>query len=171
MLEAADFLDRIRKADQFGITVGEATADPLAIAKRREAVVERLHKGLLSLVRKNKVEYIRGRGVLQGATRIKVARVDDDDKPSGDIELESTDTILATGSRVKSLPGLQPDGERIVTSDDVLRSDRVPESIMVVGAGAVGVEFASYYADMGSKVTVLEYLPAMVPLEDAEVSK
>ena len=85
--------------------------------------------------------------------------------------LEGRDVILATGLRVKSLPGLEPDGERIVTSDDILRSRRVPASLIVVGAGAVGVEFASYYPDMGTEVTVLEYLPAVVPLEDAEVSK
>ena len=171
MLESADLLDRIRKADQYGLRVEGASADPAAIARRREAVVERLHKGLLSLVRKNKVEYIRGRAVLDGAQKIKVARLDDGDKPAGDIVIDSTDTILATGSRVKSLPGLVPDGKRIITTDDVLRSDDVPASIGVVGAGAVGVEFASYYQDMGAAVTLLEYLPAVVPLEDAEISR
>ena len=84
--------------------------------------------------------------------------------------LRSKDTILATGSRVKSLPGLVPDGERIITSDDVLRSSDLPASVAVVGAGAVGLEFASYYQDMGVEVTVLEYLPAVAPLEDAEAS-
>ena len=79
--------------------------------------------------------------------------------------------IVATGSRVKSLPGLEPDGERIVTSDDVLASDKLPKDVIVVGGGAVGVEFASMYHDLGVKVTLLEYLPAIVPLEDREVSK
>lgn len=171
MLESADLLDRIRRADQFGLKVGDVTADPEAIARRREQVVERLHKGLLSLVRKNKVEYIRGRGTLDGARKIRVARFDDADQPAGDIVLDSADTILATGSRTKSLPGLVPDGDRILTSDHVLRSSSVPASIAVVGAGAVGMEFASYYRDMGAEVTVLEYLPAVVPLEDADISK
>jgi dihydrolipoamide dehydrogenase len=171
MLESADLLDRIRHAGTMGITVGEAVPDMEAIARRREAVVERLHKGLLSLVRKNQVTYIRGRGVLEGATRVRVARVDDADQPAGEAVLETKDTVLATGSRTKSLPGLEPDGERIVTSDHVLRSSRIPASLIVVGAGAVGVEFASFYRDMGSEVTILEYLPAVVPLEDAEVSK
>ena len=90
-------------------------------------------------------------------------RIDDADQPTGERVLEGRDIILATGSRVKSLPGLEPDGERILTSDDILRSDDVPASLIVVGAGAVGVEFASYYADMGTEVTVLEYLPAVVP--------
>ena len=171
MLEAADLLDRIRHAETFGLTVAGVSADPLAIAARREQVVERLHKGLLSLVRKNRVEYIRGRGRLEGPTRVRVARLADDGTSGGEVVLEARDVILATGSRVKSLPGLVPDGRHIVTSDDVLRSETIPGSLIVVGAGAVGVEFASYYRDLGSEVTVLEYLPAVVPLEDAEVSK
>jgi dihydrolipoamide dehydrogenase len=171
MLESADLLDRIRKADQFGLIVSEASGDPVAIAARRNQVVERLHKGLLSLVRKNKVDYIRGTATLQGATTIRVATIDAEDQPAGERVLTSKDTILATGSRVKSLPGLVPDGVRIVTSDDILRSDDAPASIAVIGGGAVGVEFASYYRDLGAEVTVLEYLPAIVPLEDAEISK
>ncbi len=171
MLESADLLDKIRKADQYGLIVSEATGDPVAIATRRGRVVERLHKGLLSLVRKNKVDFIRGTATLEGATHIRVATMAADDQPAGERLLTSKDTILATGSRVKSLPGLVPDGVRIVTSDDILQSDDVPASIAVIGGGAVGVEFASYYRDMGSEVTVLEYLPAIVPLEDAEVSK
>ena len=171
MLESADLLDRIRRADQYGLVVSDASGDPAAIAVRRGQVVERLHKGLLSLVRKYKVDYIRGTALLQGATNIKVVTIDADDQPTGERVLTSRDTILATGSRVKSLPGLVPDGVRIVTSDDILRSDDVPASIAVIGGGAVGVEFASYYRDMGAEVIVLEYLPAIVPLEDAEISK
>lgn len=172
MLESADLLDRIGRASSYGLVVeGSASGDPAAIAERRTQVVERLHKGLLSLVRKHKVSYIRGTGKLEGATTVRVATIDDDGKPSGERVLRSKDTILATGSRVKSLPGLVPDGERIVTSDDVLRSTDLPSSIAVVGAGAVGLEFASYYRDMGVEVTVLEYLPAVAPLEDADVSK
>jgi len=172
MLESADLLDRMGRAGSYGITLeGGATGDPAAIAERRSQIVERLHKGLLSLVRKHQVTYIRGTGKLEGATTIRVATIDDQDQPSGERVLTSKDTILATGSRVKSLPGLVPDGERIVTSDDVLRSADLPGSIAVIGAGAVGLEFASYYRDMGVDVTVLEYLPTIAPLEDADVSK
>jgi dihydrolipoamide dehydrogenase len=102
---------------------------------------------------------------------VRVATKDADGKSTGEVILKARDVILATGSRVKSLPGLEPDGERIVTSDDVLKSAHVPASIIVVGAGAVGVEFASYFHDMGSEVTVLEYLPGLVPLEDGEIQK
>lgn len=172
MLESADLLDRIGRASSYGITVGgSAAGDPAAIAERRTQIVERLHKGLLSLVRKHKVTYIRGTGKLEGATTIRVATIDDEDKPSGERVLRTKDTILATGSRVKSLPGLVPDGDRIITSDDVLRSSDLPASIAIVGAGAVGLEFASYFQDMGVETTVLEYLPAVAPLEDADISK
>jgi dihydrolipoamide dehydrogenase len=117
------------------------------------------------------VELIRGTATLRGATTIHVALIGDDGAPAGERVLTSTDTILASGSRTKSLPGIVPDGERIVTSDHILRSTRVPASLIVVGAGAVGMEFASFYADMGAAVTVLEYLPSVTPLEDAEIAK
>jgi dihydrolipoamide dehydrogenase len=104
---------------------------------------------------------------------VRVVRAGEDGTPGGGGErvLNATDVILATGSRVKSLPGIVPDGTRIVTSDDVLRMDTLPKSVIVIGAGAVGSEFASMYHDLGTSVTLLEYLPAIVPLEDRDVSK
>jgi dihydrolipoamide dehydrogenase len=171
MLESADLYDKVKHGADYGVNVGEATIDFGVIAKRRQAVVDRLHKGLQSLVKKNNVEYIRGSGTLVSGKKLKIVQLGDDDKPSGEIHVDATDVILATGSRVRSLPGLVPDGTRIVTSDDVLRSTTLPKSLIVVGGGAVGVEFASFYHDMGTQVTVLEYLPAIVPLEDGDVSK
>jgi dihydrolipoamide dehydrogenase len=172
MLETADFYERMSHAADFGIRLeGTPSVDYAALARRRQQVVDRLTKGLMSLVKKNKVDFIRGRGTLQGGKKVKLAKLDDDGKPAGDIVLEGTDVILATGSRVKSLPGLTIDGEHVVTSDDVLRSTTLPRSLIVVGGGAVGVEFASFYHDVGVEVTLLEYLPALVPLEDAELSQ
>lgn len=170
MLESADLYERIKHAGEFGISVADPTIDAAVIAQRRDRTVARLVKGLHSLIKKNHVTYVRGRGRLEGPQQVRVSTVDAEGKASGEVILKARDVILATGSRVKSLPGLVPDGQRIVSSDDVLRSDQVPASLIVVGAGAVGVEFASYYHDLGSDVTVLEYLPAIVPLEDAEVS-
>ena len=174
MLESASLNERIRHAADFGLKVpGEAEVDFAQIAKRREMVVTRMWKGLGSLVKKNNVAWVQGRGRLEGATKVRVRLAGEDGTPGagGERVLNATDVILATGSRVKSLPGLVPDGRRIVTSDDILRSDTMPASIIVVGAGAVGVEFASMYHDLGATVTLLEYLPAIVPLEDREVSK
>ncbi|HXR26328.1 MAG TPA: dihydrolipoyl dehydrogenase [Candidatus Baltobacteraceae bacterium] len=171
MLESADLYDRTKRAADFGITTGALSVDAAVIARRRQAVVDRLHKGLQALVKKHKVEYIHGQARLKGHKVVEIELLDDEGNPAGIRSLDATDVILASGSRVKSLPGLVPDGTSIVTSDDILKSDRLPASLIVVGAGAVGVEFASYYADMGTKVTVLEYLPSLVPLEDREIGK
>jgi dihydrolipoamide dehydrogenase len=171
MLESAELFERIKRAGDFGIRVGEASFDYPAVAKRRDAVVDRLAKGLMSLVKKNKVEHIRGRAALNGGKRVNIATLDDEGKPSGQRPLDATDVILASGSRVKSLAGLVPDGKRIVTSDEVSTGHELPKSVIVVGAGAVGVEFASFYHDAGVGVTVLEYMPAVVPLEDADIGK
>ncbi len=174
LLESAAFAERVRHAKDFGLTLpGEAEIDYAQMAARRDQVVKRMWTGLKTLIDKNKVTWVQGRGRLEGPTTVRVAQAGEDGTPGtgGDRVLQATDVILATGSRVKSLPGLVPDGKRIVTSDDVLRADRLPKDVIVVGGGAVGVEFASMYHDLGVKVTLLEYLPAIVPLEDREVSQ
>ena len=167
LLESAAVAQRVAHAADFGVNVpGEAAIDYAKVAQRRDAVVNRMWKGLGSLVKKYNVTWVEGRGRLDGAHKVRVKGSD-----GAEVVLEATDVILATGSRVKSLPGITPDGVRIVTSDDVLRMATLPRSVIVVGAGAVGVEFASFYHDMGATVTLLEYLPAIVPLEDADVSR
>jgi dihydrolipoamide dehydrogenase len=174
MLESAGLAERIRHAADFGLRLPSAAeVDFAQIAKRRDQIVTRMWKGVGSLVRKNDVTWIQGRGRLEGGTKVRVRLAGEDGTPGagGERLLNGTDVVLATGSRVKSLPGIVPDGRRIVTSDDVLRSDTMPASVIVIGAGAVGSEFASMYHDLGAQVTLLEYLPAIVPLEDHEVSR
>ena len=173
LLESAAFNERLRHAKDFGLGVGDVTIDYAQMAKRRDQIVTRMWKGVTSLVTKNKVTWVQGRGRLEGGTKVRVLQAGEDGTPGagGDRVLQANDIILATGSRVKSLPGLEPDGTTIVTSDDVLKADSLPKSVIVVGAGAVGVEFASMYHDLGVQVTLLEYLPAIVPLEDRDVSK
>ena len=174
LLESAAFAERIRHAKDYGLNLpGEADIDFRQVAARRDQVVKRMWTGLKTLVDKNKVTWIAGRGRLDGPTKIRVSQHGEDGTPGGggDRVLQATDVILATGSRVKSLPGLESDGKRILTSDDVLRSDSAAKDMIIVGGGAVGVEFASYYHDMGVTVTLLEYLPRIVPLEDREVSQ
>jgi dihydrolipoamide dehydrogenase len=173
LLESAAFVERARHAKDFGLVLqGEVGIDYQQMAARRDQVVKRMWTGLKTLVDKNKVTWIAGRGRLDGPTRIRVRQPAEDGTPGkgGERVLEATDVILATGSRVKSLPGLEPDGTRIVTSDDVLSMTGLPNDIVIVGAGAVGVEFASFFHDVGVKVTLLEYLPAVVPAEDKDVS-
>jgi dihydrolipoamide dehydrogenase len=174
LLESGALAERIRHAGDYGLKLpGAAEIDFVQIAARRDQVVKRMWTGLKTLVDKNKVTWIAGRGRLEGPTKVRVSQPGEDGTPGGGGErvLQATDVILATGSRVKSLPGLQPDGTRIVTSDEVLRMDSAPKDLIVVGAGAVGVEFASYFHDVGVQVTVLEYLPTIVPLEDREVGQ
>jgi dihydrolipoamide dehydrogenase len=174
LLESAAFAERVRHAKDYGLTLpGDPVVDYAAMAAKRDAVVKRMWTGLKTLIDKNKVTWVAGRGRLDGPGKVRVSQSGDDGSPGtgGDRTLNATDVIIATGSRVKSLPGLEPDGKRIVTSDDVLRMDTLPKDIVIVGAGAVGVEFASMFHDVGVKVTLLEYLPQIVPLEDAEVGR
>jgi dihydrolipoamide dehydrogenase len=174
LLESAAFAEKVRHAKDFGLNLpGEAVIDYAQMAARRDQVVKRLWTGLKSLIDKNKVTWVAGRGRLEGAQKVRVIQPGEDGTPGkgGERVLQATDVIVATGSRVKSLPGLEPDGQKIVTSDDVLKMTTVPKDIVIVGAGAVGVEFASMFADIGVKVTLIEYAPQIVPLEDAEVGK
>jgi dihydrolipoamide dehydrogenase len=174
LLESAAFVDRVRHAADYGLKLpGEAQVDYAQMASRRDQVVKRMWTGLKTLVDKNKVAWVQGRGRLDGPTKVRVAQASEDGTAGrgGERVLQATDVIIATGSRVKSLPGLEPDGKRIVTSDDVLTMKSLPKDIVVVGAGAVGVEFASFFHDVGVKVTLLEYAPVIVPLEDKDISQ
>ena len=174
LLESAEMVNRARHLKDYGVVLpGEPEIDYPTIAGRRDAVVKRMWTGLKSLVDKNKVTWVAGRGRLDGPNRVRVSQAGEDGTPGagGERILQATDVIIATGSRVKSLPGLVPNGATIVTSDDILRLTSRPASIVIVGAGAVGVEFASFYHDAGVETTLLEYLPRVTPLEDGEVSK
>jgi dihydrolipoamide dehydrogenase len=181
LLESAGLVDRLKHGKEFGIVLGAGESadgpgfdiDYPQMAARKDQVVKRMWTGLKTLIDKNKVIWIAGRGRLDGPNKIRVSQPGEDGTPGkgGDRVLEANDVILATGSRVKSLPNLTVDGERVITSDEVLAATSLPESIVIVGAGAVGCEFASMYHDLGAKVTLLEYLPQIVPLEDREVSQ
>jgi len=172
MLESAEFYERVQHGSaDLGVNVGDVSFDYAVAAKRRDAIVTRLTKGLDSLVKKNKVEHIRGLGTVQGGKKVMVKTLNENGEPDGERPLDATDVILATGSKVKSLPGLVPDGKTIITSDEATTNDTLPRSIVVVGGGAVGVEFASFYHDAGVEVTLLEYLPRLTPLEDEDISK
>jgi dihydrolipoamide dehydrogenase len=173
LLESAEFFARLKKAKEFGIVLeGRPGFDYDAIAKRRDQVVKRMWTGLKGLVDKNKVTWIAGRGRFEGPTKVRIALNGEDGTAGGGGErtITAKDVIIATGSRVKSLPGLLPDGDRIITSDDVTTKAHLPKSIAIVGAGAVGSEFASLFHDLGVTVTLLEYLPGIVPLEDRDLS-
>jgi dihydrolipoamide dehydrogenase len=168
MLETADLLHRVMaQGAEFGLAGSEGvTLDYPALSRRRDAVVEKHVKGVEFLMKKNSVTVLRGNGTLTGPTSVRVSGGE-----SGDVEASGTDLMLATGSAPRSLPGLDVDGELIITSDEALTREAVPSRVAIVGAGAIGVEWASLYGDMGAKVHLVEYLDRIVALEDPDISK
>jgi len=166
LLESAEVLLLARRAGEFGVRVSEASLDLKAAMDRKDRVVKKNFMGTESLLKKNKVVTIKGEGRLKAKDRIEVT------DPAGlKSEISAGAVVLATGSRVGSLPMAPVDGRIVLSSDDILSLDRVPESLLVIGAGAVGVEFASIYHSFGSKVILVEREPRLVPLEDAEISE
>ncbi len=161
LLETAQNLSLIRKSRTFGITAENISLDYGALASRREQVVGTIHKSLRSLIQKHKVEIIEGDARLLSPTEIEV----------NGRRLKAKSIVLATGSQPKALPGLKPDGDRVITSDHCLEMTEVPSSLAVIGAGSVGLEFASFYLDVGAEVTLIEALPRLLPLEDAALGK
>ncbi len=164
LLHTAAILDEIRGAAGLGIDVADPRLDAVRAQERKRQVVEKNAKGIEFLLKKNKVTTLHGRGRLAGPSQVEV----ENDK--GGKTYGAKFVLLATGSVPRDIPLAPTDGERVVNSDHILELDRVPKSLAVLGAGAVGTEFASLYASFGSKVTLVEMLPRVLPIEDEEVS-
>ncbi len=151
--------------DEHGIKLGRVTLDLPAMHKRREKVVSTLTRGVASLFKKNKITRYAGHGRLDGPGRVVVEQED------GPIELEAPHVIVATGSRSKPLAGVELDGDRIGTSTEALTYPKVPKHLVVIGAGAIGLELGSVWARLGADVTVLEYFDRILPGMDSELAK
>ena len=156
LLESAEALALISKSKTFGIEVENIRLDYSYLRQRQEEVVGTLHKNLRSAIQKQKVEIIQGHGRLLSPTEVSV----------NGRTLSARHLIMATGSRPRELPGLPSDGDRIITSDHALTLPELPKSVAIIGAGAVGLEFASFYRDVGCEVTLIEMLPNLAPQED-----
>lgn len=166
LLRSAEVWNLAQSAAEYGVQLSGATVDWAQIQKRKEQVVSRLRKGVESLLKKNQVTLIQGAATLLSPTSLAVQKAD------GAAETLSARRILiAAGARAKTLPGVPIDEERILSSTGALELDHVPASLVVIGAGAVGVEFACLFQTLGSKVTLLEALPQVLPAEDAEVAE
>ncbi len=165
LLHTADVWEYFKDPEGQGIQCKDPQLNYPKVLDRKNKVVTKHSKGVEFLLRKNKVELIKGHARLMGSGRIQV------DGEKGQQTVEAKNIILATGSEARMLPGLQPDPNLILTNIEILDMQSVPKSIGIIGAGAVGVEFASIFNRFGSKVTVLEMLPRLVPVEDEEVSK
>jgi dihydrolipoamide dehydrogenase len=162
LLESSELYHRVAtRGPEFGVNAEKVEYDYGRIAARRDAVVAQLYKGVQYLMKKNKIEVIAGSGRIRDRNTLEV----------GAKQIKAKNLIVATGSTVKTLPGLEYDGKFIVSSDHATLATTVPESICIIGAGAVGVEFATLYNELGVKVTLLEALDRFVPLEDEDISK
>jgi dihydrolipoamide dehydrogenase len=163
-LHHADIYDYFERAEEFGFEVKDVKINWPAMLARKDKIVKKHASGIASLFRKHKVDSIQGWGRIAGPGRVAV------EKDGKITELETTYTMIATGSEARSLPGLEIDGEVLLTNREILNLKAIPKSIVVVGCGAVGVEFASIFNTFGAEVTLLEALTQIVPLEDREVS-
>ena len=165
LLQTAHLLHDAKNGEEYGVKVGEVEFDYPQAAKRREQVVTQLRRGVQGLMKKNKVTVYNGVGSFVEPKKIKV------ETDEGEEELEAEHVLISTGSAVNTLPGLEFDHEKVISSDDIVTNDEsYPESVIILGSGAVGVEFASMYNDFGTEVTIVEILERLVPLEDPEIS-
>jgi len=166
LLKSAQVFEYIQHAKDYGIQVGEASADFGAVINRSRGVANGMSKGINFLFRKNKIDTIVGTGKLIGNKKIEVTAADGNKST-----VEAPHIILATGARSRELPNLPIDGKKIIGYRQAMVLENQPKSMVVVGSGAIGVEFAYFYNAMGTKVTIVEYMPNVVPIEDEEVSK
>ena len=161
LLHSAEIADQARESEAFGVRSSFEGIDISGVHAYKDKVVERLWKGLQSTIASRKIDTIEGYGKLVSPTQVQV----------GDTVYEAEHIVLATGSVPRSLPGLDIDGERVISSDDALRYGRVPSSVIILGGGVIGVEFASVWRSFGSEVTIVEMMPQLLPLEDESSAK
>jgi dihydrolipoamide dehydrogenase len=166
LLKSAQVYEYIQHAADYGITIKEASHDFDAVVKRSRGVADGMSKGVQFLMKKNKIEVIMGMGKLTKEKKVEVTKSD------GTKEIhEAKSIILATGGRARELPNVKIDGEKVIEYRKAMSLPKQPKSMVIIGSGAIGVEFAYFYNTMGTKVTIVEFMPRIVPVEDADVSK
>lgn len=166
LLKSADVFNYLKHAEDYGLTLENPDKNFDAVIKRSRNVADGMNKGVQFLMKKNKIDVVKGFGKLKTGKKISVK---DDDGKSTDYEADHI--IIATGARSRELPNLKQDGEKVIGYREAMTLKKQPKSMLVVGSGAIGVEFAHFYNAMGTEVTVVEYLPNLVPVEDEDVSK
>ncbi|MBX7094850.1 MAG: dihydrolipoyl dehydrogenase [Flavobacteriales bacterium] len=166
LLKSANVFEYIKHASDYGITVGNANADFGGMVKRSREVANGMSNGIQFLMKKNKIDVIKGSGKVKAGKKLEVTG--DDGKVS---VLEAKNIIIATGARSRQLPNLPQDGKKVIGYREAMSLATQPKSMVVVGSGAIGVEFAYFYNAIGTKVTIVEYMSNIVPVEDEEVSK
>ncbi len=164
LLHHSEIFEHLQNAAEYGFEVKDVKVNWVNVLARKDRIVKKHAKGIEGLFKKHKIEAITGWGRIAGPGRVAV------EKDGKTTEIEAKNIMLATGSEARSLPGVEIDGKTIVSNREILSLPEIPKSLVVVGAGAVGVEFASIYKTFGTDVTILEMLPRIVPLEDEEIS-
>ena len=166
LLKSAQVFQYIQHAADYGITVEKADADFNAVIKRSRGVADGMSKGVQFLMKKNKIDVIDGFGKIKPGKKVEVTAAD-----GSTSIVEGKNIIIATGARARELPNVPLDGEKVIEYRKAMSLENQPKSLLVIGSGAIGVEFAYVYASMGTKVTIVEFMPRIVPVEDEDVSK
>jgi dihydrolipoamide dehydrogenase len=167
LLRSAEVFENIEHAGDYGINVKEYSADFSGMVKRSRNVANKMSKGVQFLMKANKIEVFEGKGVFESKEQIKV--VDDKDKTKEQIKAKNF--IIATGARPRELPNIKIDGEMVIDSEKAMQLEKQPKKMVIIGAGAIGVEFAYFYHTIGTEVTIVELQDTLVPVEDKDVGK
>ena len=172
LLRSAEILHYMQHAKEYGLSAEKVGYDAAAVVKRSRAVSKRLNDGVGFLMKKNKVAVIWGEAEIEapGKVRVKAAKGEPPKGALGAGAYQGQHIIIATGARPRVLPGIEPDKKLIWTYFEAMVPDRIPKSLLVIGSGAIGIEFASFFRTFGSEVTVVEVLPQILPVEDGEIS-
>ena len=165
LLRSAEVFHLMQRAKEFGLSADRIGFDLDAVVKRSRGVAAQLSGGIGHLMKKNKVTVVMGQAVLQGGGRVQVST------KNGHEDLAAKNIVLATGARARDLPGLEADGKRVWSYKHALQPAHMPKKLLVIGSGAIGIEFASFYNTLGADTTVVEVLDRVLPVEDAEISK
>jgi dihydrolipoamide dehydrogenase len=166
LLKSAEILQSLKKAGEHGITFDNLTVDFGKIVQRSRGISDRVSKGVEFLMKKNSIDWRRGTGRLLGGGNVAFTAEGKAPETIG-----AKHIVIATGARPRSIPGVEIDRERVITSTEAMTLQRRPESLVVIGAGAIGIEFAYFYNAIGTRVTVVEMLPSILPIEDRELTK
>jgi dihydrolipoamide dehydrogenase len=172
LLRSAEILHYLQHAKDYGLSAGQVTYDSSAVVKRSRAVAKRLNDGVGFLMRKNKVAVIWGEAAIEAPGKVTV-RAGRGEAPKGALgagAYAAKHIIIATGARPRVLPGIEPDKKLVWTYFEAMVPDRIPKSLLVIGSGAIGIEFASFFRTLGAEVTVVEVLPQILPVEDTEIA-
>ncbi len=166
LLKSAQVFEYMQHAEDYGLTVKDAKVDFDAVIKRSRGSADQMSKGVQFLMKKNKVDIIAGLGKVKPGKKVEVT-----DANGKKTDHTAKNIIIATGGRSKELPSLKQDGKKVIGYREAMVLDKQPKKMVIVGAGAIGVEFAYFYNSIGTEVTIVEYLPRLVPVEDEEVSR